>query len=542
MFIKPEQHMSIKGNLKLSIEEVAKHNSENDCWVIIDGVVYDLTKFLKAHPGGKGVLVALAGRDVTSEFYDFHARDVLEKYGPKLRIGTVTEIPSPPTAEHRKALDVYTPFAEAPFFRGWKSPYHKEHHMRFRNGVREFIIDKLVPLVEGCDENNEDIPKEAFEAMGKSGMIAARIGPPAAPFVKQLGIQLPGGISANELDYFVESICNYQASSILTHGVADGLSAGLNIGLPPIIHFGNEQQKQKFVPPILLGEKRVCLAISEPTAGSDVAGITTTAKLNKEGTHYIVNGVKKWITGGHVADVFVTAVRTADKKHNGLSFLIIERGEGLSTSKIKTSYSGAAGTALVMFDNMLVPRDNLIGKENTAFKMIMANFNHERWMIIHSWLGGLRRVVADCYRWAIQRKAFGKRLVDQPVIRYKLAEMSAAIESLEAWCDSITYQMSNMPYARQAAELAAPIALLKFHTTRTCVMMTDNAAQIFGGRGVTRTGMGKRIEEFVRAYKIVSIYGGSEEVMADVAVRQEVAKLEAMIQKGDKKAIAMSRL
>lgn len=95
MFIKPEQHMSIKGNLKLSIEEVAKHNSENDCWVIIDGVVYDLTKFLKAHPGGKGVLVALAGRDVTSEFYDFHARDVLEKYGPKLRIGTVTEIPSP---------------------------------------------------------------------------------------------------------------------------------------------------------------------------------------------------------------------------------------------------------------------------------------------------------------------------------------------------------------------------------------------------------------------------------------------------------------
>jgi alkylation response protein AidB-like acyl-CoA dehydrogenase len=209
---------------------------------------------------------------------------------------------------------------------------------------------------------------------------------------------------------------------------------------------------------------------------------------------------------------------------------------------MKTAYSGAASTAVVLFEDVLVPVENLIGKENAAFKMIMANFNHERWMIIHSWLGKIRQVVGDCYRWAIQRKAFGKRLIDQPVIRYKLAEMSAAIESLDAWCDSITFQMSNMDYARQAVELAAPIALLKFHTTRTCVMMTDNAAQIFGGRGVTRTGMGKRIEEFVRSYKIVSIYGGSEEVMADVAVRQEVGRLEARLEKKDPKAIIMSRL
>jgi alkylation response protein AidB-like acyl-CoA dehydrogenase len=195
-----------------------------------------------------------------------------------------------------------------------------------------------------------------------------------------------------------------------------------------------------------------------------------------------------------------------------------------------------------MFENAKVPRENLIGKENNAFKMIMANFNHERWMIVHGWVGKMRNVVADCYRWSIQRKAFGRRLIDQPVIRYKLAEMSAAIESLEAWTDSITYQMSNMEYSRQATELAAPIALLKFHTTRTCVMLADNAAQIFGGRAVTKTGMGKSIEEFIRAYKIVSIYGGSEEVLADMAVRQSVGMLEARIAKGDKKAIVMSRL
>lgn len=534
--------MTSRGALQLTLDDVAKHSSESDCWVVVDNVVYDVTKFLNAHPGGKGVLLAYAGKDVTSEFYAFHARDVLEKYGPRMRVGTVGDSSTAPSKEFRKGIDVYTPFAEPSFFRGWKSPYYKPYHLRFRNAVRAYIIDELLPLVEGCDENNEDIPSEAFLSMGKSGMIAARIGPPAAPFVRELGIQLPGGISADELDYFVESICNSQASSIFAHGVSDGLSAGLNIGLPPIIHFGSEVQKKKFVPPILLGEKKVCLAVSEPVAGSDVAGIQTRAVLNKEGTHYIVNGVKKWITGGHIADIFVTAVRTADTKHNGLSFLIIERSSGLSTSKIKTAYSGAAGTALVMYENVHVPKENLIGRENSAFKMIMANFNHERWMIIHSWLGKMRQVVADCYRWSVQRIAFGKRLIDQPVIRYKLAEMSAAIEALESWNDSITYQMANMEYGKQASELAGPIALLKFHTTKTCVKLSDHAAQIFGGRGVTRTGMGKRIEEFIRAYKIVSIYGGSEEVMADVAVRQEVGKLEALIAKKNKNAIVMSRL
>jgi alkylation response protein AidB-like acyl-CoA dehydrogenase/predicted heme/steroid binding protein len=534
--------MASRGSMKLTMEDVSKHNSEADCWVVVDGVVYDVTKFLKAHPGGKSILLAYAGKDITNEFYDFHSRDVLEKYGPKLKVGTIGENGNVALSEARKAIDIYTPFAEPTFLRGWKSPFYKEHHIRCRNAVRSFIYDTLRPLVEGCDENNEDPPAEAFLACGKAGIIAARIGPPAIPYVKELGIQLPGGINPDELDYFIESLTNYQLSACMNHGISDGLGAGLNIGLPPIIHFGTPAQKKKYVPPVLLGQKRICLAISEPAAGSDVAGMLTTAKLSPDGSHYIVNGIKKWITGGTAADIFVTAVRTGGPGHNGLSFLIIERSEGVTTNKIKTSYSGAASTALVMFENVKVPKENLIGPENSAFKMIMANFNHERWMIVHCWLGKIRTAVADCYRWSMQRKAFGRRLIDQPVIRYKLAEISAAIESLEAWNDSITYQMCNMEYKRQATELAAPIALLKFYTTRVTAMIADNAAQIFGGRGVTRTGMGKNIEEFNRAYKIVSIYGGSEEVLADMAVRQSVGMLDAQIAKGNKKAIVMSRL
>ena len=524
-----------------SIEEVSKHASEQSCWIVIDNTVYDVTKFLKAHPGGKQVLLKLGGRDVTSEFYDFHAKDVLEKYGPKLKIGVVQGAqPLEPTLADRGKLDLVTPFAESPAFRGWKSPYLTEKHKRVKLAVREFLYTTLMPLCDSCEDRNEDPPHEAFLAMGAAGILAARIGPSAAPFAQTMN--LPGGIKPDEIDYFTRYMVNQEFYRNLTPGLADGVSAGINIGLPPILYFGSEEQKAKYVPKILSGELRVALAVTEASGGSDVAALKTTAKLSTDGSHYIVTGTKRWITSGHTADVFVTAVRTGKAGHGGLSFLIVDRSEGLTTTKMKTSYSGAASTAVVLYENVKVPKENLLGAENMAFKMIMANFNHERWVIVHSFLGPMRRVVADCYRWAMQRKAFGKRLVDQPVIRYKLAEMSAAIESLDAWCESLTFQMDKMSFMDQMTKLAAPIALLKFHTTRTAVMIADNACQIFGGRGVTRTGMGKNIEAFQRCFKIPAIYGGSEEIMADVAVRQEVGRLEARIKKGDPKAIVMSRL
>lgn len=529
---------------KFSQEEVARHNTSSDCWIVIEGVVYDVTKFLASHPGGKNIILQFAGKDVTGEFFDFHAKDILEKYGKRLRVGMIADsvVTHEAITAARSELDTVTPFGESSAFRGWKSPYFTERHVRIKKDVRKKLMEEIIPLCEDCDALNEDPSNEVFRKMGELGLLAARMGPSAKPFVKALGISLPGGISPDELDYFTRYIVNYEFYGNMPVGLSDGLSAGINIGLPPILYFGTEAQKQKFVPPVLLGEKRICLAITEPSGGSDVAGLLTTAKLSADGTHYVVNGIKKWITGGTGADIFVTAVRTGKAGHNGLSFLVIERSEGVTTSKIKTSYSGAASTALVMFENVKVPRENLVGPENGAFKMIMANFNHERWLIVHSFLGPIRRVVADCYRWAMQRRAFGKRLVDQPVIRYKLAEMTAAIESIDAWAESITYQMEKMPFKDQMEQLAAPIALLKFHTTRCCVMIADNACQIFGGRAVTRTGMGKRIEEFQRGYKIPAIYGGSEEIMADVAVRQSVAILEAKIAAGDRNAIIMARL
>ena len=211
---------------------------------------------------------------------------------------------------------------------------------------------------------------------------------------------------------------------------------------------------------------------------------------------------------------------------NGLSFLLIDKNhpkttEGISVKHVKTSMVGkAAATAWVYFDDCYVPVENLMGKEGGGFKLMMSNFNHERWLICVGCLGGMRHCLQECFLWVNQREVFGKKLIDQPVIRYKMAQMVAGIEALEGYMESITYQMQKMDPLAQAIELGGAIAILKFQTTRTMTMVSDQACQVFGGRALTSTGMGKSIENLQRTFKFASILGGSEEIMADLGVRQ----------------------
>lgn len=251
-----------------------------------------------------------------------------------------------------------------------------------------------------------------------------------------------------------------------------------------------------------------------------MANIQTTAVKSPCGKFYIVNGVKKWITNGTFSDYFVTAVRTGGPGLGGISLLLIERSEGLETEIIKTSYSPAAGTAYITYENVKVPVENLLYKENQGFKCVMANFNHERWVICVSANRSSRLVVEECMKWAHQRLVFGKPLADQPVIRAKLAKMIAAVEGCHNWGENITYQMSKMTYQEQAQYLAGPIALLKYYVTRVQSAVVDDAAQIFGGRAISRSGMGQVIERLARAQKFPAILGGSEEIMADLGIKQ----------------------
>jgi len=295
------------------------------------------------------------------------------------------------------------------------------------------------------------------------------------------------------------------------------LQAGMVIGLPPVLNYGSTKMKAEVLPDILAGKKFISLAISEATAGSDVRGMSTWARKTQDGKFFEVSGSKKWITNGTFSDYFMTGVRTSD---TGLSMLLIPRTDEVDTKAIKTSYSASAGTAFVTFDKALVPIENLLGKEGEGLKVILSNFNHERVVICARIARYSRFIYEETFKYAHLRKVFGKPLIEQPVIRAKFALMLAKIDAGQAWLESLIFQMTKMSHQDTAKHLAGPIALLKMYLSRCGGEISDDAVQIWGGRGITQGGMGLYIEQFQKTFKFDSILGGSEEVLADLGVRQ----------------------
>jgi len=368
------------------------------------------------------------------------------------------------------------------------------------------------------ENSNKPCSLELMQKIAQAGLLHTKLGPG-----KHLHLcPMPCGIKAEEFTYTHEKILQEETARLQSPGFVDSMFAGFNIGAPPLINYGTEAMKKTILPEILAGRKRIALAITEAFAGSDVAGLRTTAIKSADGSKYIINGTKKWISSGTFADYFVTAVRTdpSQKGHKGMSMILVPRVDGVETKIIKTAYSSAAGTSYITFENAEVPVDMLMGKEGAGFKMIMANFNHERWVIAVSMIAGTRAVVEECFKWATQRKVFGKPLIAQSVIREKLGIMVAMVETVDAYGDLLTHQMNNMSYMEQNMQLGGPISLLKYQATRTAHQVADQAVQVFGGRGFTKTGMGRVVETFARTYKAASVYGGSEEIMVDLGVRQ----------------------
>lgn len=192
---------------------------------------------------------------------------------------------------------------------------------------------------------------------------------------------------------------------------------------------------------------------------------------------------------------------------------------------IKTSYSSAAGTAYITFDNVKVPVENTLGPEDAGLIVMLSNFNHERWVMTCVSIRSQRMVVEECMKWVNQREVFGRPLVSQAVIRHKLAGMIARVESAQAWLENVTYQMTKMSYKQQSAKLAGQIGFIKMYATRTAQETAADAVQIFGGRGITKTGMGRFIEHYHRTVTFDSLLGGAEDVLGDLGVRQAIKQM-----------------
>ena len=376
------------------------------------------------------------------------------------------------------------------------NPHITATHEAWRTELRKFIDTEITPYVNDWDEAGA-VPQELW---------------PKAAAVGLLGLGYPevyGGISEG-----IDSWHKHIASEELARIGAGGINASLqvhNIGLPPVIDFATEAIRQQVAPAVLRGEKRISLGITEPSGGSDVARLQTTAR--RVGDVYIVNGSKTLITGGMGAHWTTTAVRTGGPGRGGVSALLIPMdAPGVSRTALdKKQGWWASDTATIYFDEVQVPDGNLLGEENQGFRVIMNNFNGERMGMSVSMEALSRVCLEEAVRWAQQRHTFGQRLADHQVIRHKVAEMKQRINATQTYIRHCTECIDG------GQPNAGDIALLKVQASQTMEFCAREASQIIGGASYLR---GNRVERIYREVRVNAIGGGSEEIMRDLATRQ----------------------
>ncbi|KAI0391415.1 short-chain specific acyl-CoA dehydrogenase mitochondrial precursor [Xylariaceae sp. FL0594] len=422
------------------------------------------------------------------------------------------------------------PFSDPSWLMGLPSAHFKDTHRNWQKAIRPFIQQNLVERAIEWDKA-ETLPEHVFDTFSRANLLVAALPAPLpVDWLKCVGLhELYGGLRVEDFDYLHALIFADEMARAGIAGPSASMTAGMSFGVPPIVKFGSRQLQDKFLPDLLTGKKRSCIAITEPEAGSDVANITTTAVKSDCGRFYIVNGTKKWITNGIWADSASMAVRTGGPGAAGLSMLVVPLKDypGVSRRRLKVSGQVSAGTTFIELDDVKVPVENLIGVEGMGMKYVMTNFNHERLTIAVGTTRQARVALAAAFEYVMKREAFGKPLMDQPVVRHRLAKAGALLETQWAWVEQFAYQMTRMQKDDADRDLGGMTGLLKAHAGivfRECV---DTAMLLFGGNGYTRSGQGELIEMIYREVPGARIPGGSEDVLLDLAVRQLVKLYQA---------------
>lgn len=368
-----------------------------------------------------------------------------------------------------------------------------QEHNEIRRTVKNFVENEINPNVEEWEEAGTFPMKEMFKKLGELGL---------------LGISKPTEYGGMGLPYSYSIVAAEEFGLSKCGGVPLAIGVQTDMCTPALARFGSDDLRKEFLVPAISGEMIGCIGVSEPGAGSDVAGLKTTAK--KDGDDYIINGTKMWITNSPSADFICLLANTSDDKvHINKSLIVVPMTTPGITVAPKLNKLGmrSSETAQVFFDNVRVPQRYRIGNEGMGFMMQMMQFQEERLFGAANILKGLENCVNSTIDYCRTRETFGKPLIDNQVIHFRFAELQTEIEALRC----MVYQAVEMYDNKKDVTKLASMAKLK--AGRLGREVADSCLQYWGGMGYMWE---NEVSRAMRDIRLVSIGGGADEIMLGI--------------------------
>jgi alkylation response protein AidB-like acyl-CoA dehydrogenase len=369
-----------------------------------------------------------------------------------------------------------------------------DEHEALRESIRSFVVKELQPHAEEWEETT--FPDWVFKRMGELGF---------------LGLDKPEEYGGQGGDYYTSLVLAEEIVHAHSGGLAMGLAVQTDMAMPPILAFGSEEQKREWAAPAIAGEKILCLGITEPDAGSDVAGIKTRAV--RDGDEYVINGSKTYITNGHRAHVIVLVTKTdPDAGYDGFTlFLVPMDAPGVIREKrLEKLGMHASDTALLAFQDVRVPDTAVLGQVGKGFYHIMWELQGERLIGAAGCVAGAQRVFDQTLKYANERTAFGRQIGKFQVNRHKFAEMATKIEAARQLTYTTAWRFQNGEYP------VREISMAKLYAARVAVEVADECIQIHGGAGYMKE---YGVERVWRDMRLNRIGAGTDEIMLDVIGR-----------------------
>jgi alkylation response protein AidB-like acyl-CoA dehydrogenase/rubredoxin len=375
-----------------------------------------------------------------------------------------------------------------------------EQHENLRTKIREFAQEEVKPIAFMLDQENK-FPEEAVKKLGEMGMMGI-------PYPKEYG-----GAGLDVMSYAIA----VEELSRVDGGTGVILSAHTSLGAYPISAYGTEEQKQKYLVPLAKGEKLGAFGLTEENAGSDAGGTETTAIL--DGDNYILNGEKIFITNAGKADIYVVfAITTPDIGVRGISAFIVEKSaEGFSFGQHYDKMGiRSSATAELVFNDVIIPKENLLGNEGEGFKIAMATLDGGRIGIAAQALGIAQGAYENALEYSKERVQFGKPICQQQIISFKLADMATKLRAARL----LIYSAAELKQNHESYSMEA--AMAKQYASDVCLEIVNDALQIFGGNGYLK---GMEVERAYRDAKICTIYEGTNEIQRVVIAAHIIGKM-----------------